>query len=84
MILCAMIDQEPPDHVASDNRCFCWLHFHQSVRKERMAENLAIFDFELSADEMNSIATLDSKQSVFFDHRDPATVKAVGSSNIHD
>jgi 2,5-diketo-D-gluconate reductase A len=56
----------------------------KSVRKERMAENLAIFDFELSADEMNTIATLDSKQSAFFDHRDPVMVKALGSSKIHD
>lgn len=56
----------------------------KSVRKERMAENLAIFDFELSADEMNTIATLDSKQSAFFDHRDPAMVKWLGTRKIHD
>src|SRR5215207_6907565 len=51
----------------------------KSVRKERMAENLEIFDFELSANDMHTIATLDSKQSAFFDHRDPAMVKWLGT-----
>jgi 2,5-diketo-D-gluconate reductase A len=47
----------------------------KSVRKERIEENFDIFDFELTADEMNSIATLDTGTSSFFDHRDPAMVK---------
>jgi len=47
----------------------------KSVRKERIAENFDIFDFELTADEMSSIATLDTGTSSFFDHRDPAMVK---------
>jgi 2,5-diketo-D-gluconate reductase A len=47
----------------------------KSVRRERMAENFDVFDFELSADEMSSIATLDTGTSSFFDHRDPAMVK---------
>jgi len=47
----------------------------KSVRKERMEENFNIFDFELSADDMEAIKTLDTKTSSFFDHHDPAMVK---------
>ncbi|KRH98679.1 aldo/keto reductase [Curvibacter sp. PAE-UM] len=47
----------------------------KSVRKERMAENIAIFDFELDDADMARIATLDTNTSSFFSHRDPAIVK---------
>ncbi|KFC18225.1 aldo/keto reductase [Epilithonimonas lactis] len=47
----------------------------KSVRKERMAENFDIFDFELSADEMQKISILNTNASLFFDHRDPNMVK---------
>jgi 2,5-diketo-D-gluconate reductase A len=47
----------------------------KSVRKERMVENINIFDFELSQEDMDAIATLDTKTSSFFDHRDPQMVK---------
>lgn len=47
----------------------------KSVRKERMIENLAIFDFELDADDMSKIATLETGTSSFFSHRDPKIVK---------
>jgi len=46
-----------------------------SVRKDRVEENFNIFDFELTADEMREIGTLDTGTSSFFDHRDPAMVK---------
>lgn len=47
----------------------------KSVRKERMAENIAVFDFELADTDMASIAALDTHTSSFFSHRDPAIVK---------
>ena len=47
----------------------------KSVRKERIEENINIFDFELTSEDMTQIASLDTKTSLFFDHRDPAMVK---------
>lgn len=47
----------------------------KSTHKERMAENLDVFGFELSADDMAQIATLDKKASSFFSHQDPAMVE---------
>jgi 2,5-diketo-D-gluconate reductase A len=44
----------------------------KSVRSERMRENLDVFDFELTENEMAQITTLDTGESLFFDHRDPA------------
>lgn len=47
----------------------------KSTHKERMAENLDIFDFELSTEEMALIAQLDLKRSLFFSHSEPAVVE---------
>lgn len=51
----------------------------KSVRPERMAENLDIFDFQLAEDQMAQISALDTGQSLFFDHRDPAMVTWLNS-----
>jgi 2,5-diketo-D-gluconate reductase A len=50
----------------------------KSVRPDRMAENLDIFDFSLTDDQMTEIAALDTGASLFFDHRDPAMVSRLG------
>ena len=47
----------------------------KSTHKERMAQNLDILDFELSADDMAQIKTLDTGKSLFFDHHDAETTK---------
>lgn len=47
----------------------------KSVHKSRMEENFNVFDFELSAEDIKSIESLDEKATAFFDHRDPAMVK---------
>jgi diketogulonate reductase-like aldo/keto reductase len=54
----------------------------KSVRKERMEENFNIFDFELSAEDIEAIKSLDTGTSCFFDHRDPAMVKWLGERKL--
>ncbi|QGY46467.1 aldo/keto reductase [Maribellus comscasis] len=54
----------------------------KSVRKERIEENFDIFDFELTTEDMDAIATLDMKTSSFFDHRDPEIIKWMGSRKL--
>jgi len=54
----------------------------KSVRKERMEENFNSLDFTLSAEEMETIQTLDTKKSSFFDHRDPSMVKFLGERKL--
>lgn len=54
----------------------------KSVHQNRMAENIDVFDFELSDDDMKKIAELDKNQSQFFDHRDPITIEQIFGSSL--
>ena len=54
----------------------------KSVRPERMAENLNVFDSQLTDDEMTRISTLDTGASLFFDHRDPTMVSSLSSRRV--
>ena len=47
----------------------------KSTHKERMEENIAVFDFVLSDEDMAAIAALDEGKSLFFSHYDPAVVE---------
>ncbi|MGL4773870.1 MAG: aldo/keto reductase, partial [Clostridium sp.] len=51
----------------------------KTVSKERMIENINIFDFSLTEDDMNKIATLDKKESSFFNHQDPASIEMLAN-----
>ena len=47
----------------------------KSIHRERMEQNVAVFDFALSDEDMEKIAALDRKQSSFFSHTDPGMVE---------
>lgn len=51
----------------------------KSTHKERMAQNIDIFDFTLTDDDMASIAALDTRTSLFFDHATPAAVERMAT-----
>ena len=54
----------------------------KSIRKERMEENLRVFDFSLDESDMARIAQLETGQSSFFSHRDPAMVKWISERRL--
>ena len=51
----------------------------KSVRPDRMRENIDVFDFELTDDDMTRIAAMDTGTTLFFDHRDPNMVSWLNS-----
>jgi 2,5-diketo-D-gluconate reductase A len=54
----------------------------KTTSKDRMLENISVFDFELSLEDMAAMTTLDTKTSAFFDHRDPEMVKWLGNRKM--
>ncbi len=54
----------------------------KTIRRERMLENISVFDFELCTEEIVAMTTLDTKTSCFFDHRDPEMVKWLGERKL--
>lgn len=54
----------------------------KTVRRERMIENIDVFDFELTPADMAAIATLNKNESQFFDHRDPVAIEQIFGSSL--
>lgn len=54
----------------------------KSIHKERIVENFDIFDFTLSADDMEHISGLDTRESLFLSYRDPEVAKMMGSWRV--
>ncbi|WP_196001910.1 aldo/keto reductase [Clostridium sp. 1001271B_151109_B4] len=51
----------------------------KTVNKERMLQNIDIFDFELTKDDMDKISDLDKKESSFFNHQEASSVEMLAS-----
>jgi diketogulonate reductase-like aldo/keto reductase len=56
----------------------------KTASRVRMEQNFAVFDFQLDASDLATIAALETGASAFFDHRDPAMVKLIGTHKLAD
>jgi diketogulonate reductase-like aldo/keto reductase len=56
----------------------------KSVRKERMVENFDSLNFEIDSAHMEAIKTLDTKASLFFDHRNPEIIRWLAGRKLND
>lgn len=54
----------------------------KSIKPERMAENINVFDFELTTEDQTEIATLNIGESQFFSHSDPSMIKWMAGREI--
>ena len=54
----------------------------KSVRQERLQENIDIFDFELSIEDMTQITAMDTATSSFFSHRNPAMIELLAGRKM--
>ena len=56
----------------------------KSVHKNKMEQNFDVFDFELSAEDMEKIKTMDIGHSEIIDHTDPALIKSLHAYKVHE
>ena len=54
----------------------------KSTHRERMEQNFDVFDFELSDEDMATMASLDKHESQFFDHRDPTAIVSIFGQSL--
>ena len=55
----------------------------KSIHKERMEQNISIFDFSLTEEEMEKISTLDEGVTLFGANEDPQYAKMINSVKLH-
>lgn len=56
----------------------------KSTHRDRMEQNISIWDFSLSQEDMDRIAALDLGHSEIIDHSDPAVIRWICGNRIHD